>query len=142
MRNYTRVAAFFLGASLITAACGSDTNDHGTYSSDGSPLSSSLTVAVPDDGSAEIEADQVVEVHIVDGRPEGGSNRVSVELGTTVAVRITSDTVDEVHVHGYDIVRTLSADSTIEFAFTASIPGVFEVELEESGRLVVELEIS
>jgi hypothetical protein len=133
-----------------------NTNDHGTYSRDGSPLSSSLMVTVADDGSAEVEtehettrfdadvaeADQVVEVHIVDGRPEGGSNRVSIELGTTVAVHITSDTADEVHVHGYDIVRALSADSTIEFAFTASIPGVFEVELEDSGRLVMELEIS
>lgn len=144
-----------------------NTNDHATYGSDGSPLSASLMVTIADDGSGEVdtepaedhdhatseheatrfdadvaEADQVVEVHIVDGQPEGGSHRVSVELGTTVAMRIMSDTADEVHVHGYDIVRPVIADSTVEFAFTASIPGVFEVELEGSGRLMVELEIS
>ena len=55
---------------------------------------------------------------------------------------VTSDTAEEVHVHGYDILKAVSGGHPAHFAFTAEIPGVFEVELEGSGRLLLQLEIS
>ena len=44
--------------------------------------------------------------------------------------------------HSYDILRAVSDGHPAHFAFTAAIPGVFEVELEGSGRLLLQLEIS
>lgn len=87
-------------------------------------------------------ADQTITVDVVDGGPDGGVRRVAVDRGSVVALQVTSDTAEEVHVHGYDILRAVSDGHPAHFAFTAEIPGVFEVELEGSGRLLLQLEIS
>ena len=88
------------------------------------------------------DATQTITVQVVGGSPVGGHQRVEVVLGSVVALTITADTTEEVHVHGYDILRAVSDGHPAHFAFTAEIPGVFEVELEGSGRLLLQLEIS
>ena len=85
---------------------------------------------------------QTITVEVVGGAPVGGHQRVEVGLGSVVALMVTSDTAEEVHVHGYDILRAVSDGQPAHLAFTAEIPGVFEVELEGSGRLLVLLEVS
>ena len=88
------------------------------------------------------DAAQTITVQVVGGSPVGGHQRVEVELGSVVTLTITADTTEEVHVHGYDILRAVSDGHPTHFAFTTEIPGVFEVELEGSGRLLLQLEIS
>ncbi len=88
------------------------------------------------------DAEQTVSVEVVGGEPVGGHQRVEVGLGSVVAVTVTADTAEEVHVHGYGILRAVSDGHPARFAFTAEISGVFEVELEGSGRLLLLLEIS
>ena len=85
---------------------------------------------------------QTITVEVVGGAPVGGHQRVEVGLGSVVALMVTSDTAEEVRVHGYDILRAVSDGQPAHLAFTAEIPGVFEVELEGSGRLLVLLEVS
>ena len=85
---------------------------------------------------------QTIVVDVVGGAPVGGVRRVEAELGSVVALMVTSDIAEEVHVHGYDILRAVSEGNPSHFAFTAEIPGVFEVEFEGSGRLLLQLEIS
>ena len=88
------------------------------------------------------DAAQTLTVEVVGGAPVGGHQRVAVDLGSVVALMVTSDTAEGVHVHGYDILRAVSDGHPAHFAFIAAIPGVFEVELEGSGRLLLQLEIS
>ena len=88
------------------------------------------------------DAIETITLEVVGGAPVGGHQRVEVDLGSVVAVMVTSDIAEEVHVHGYDILRAVSAGHPAHFAFNAEIPGVFEVELEGSGRLLLLLEIS
>ena len=88
------------------------------------------------------DAEQTISVEVAGGAPVGGHQRVEVDLGSVVAVTVTADTTEEVHVHSYDILRAVSDGHPAHFAFTAEIPGVFEVELEGSGRLLLQLEIS
>ncbi len=88
------------------------------------------------------KAEQTISVEVAGGAPVGGHQRVEVDFGSVVAVTVTADTTEEVHVHGYDILRAVSDGHPAHFAFTAEIPGVFEVELEGSGRLLLQLEIS
>ncbi len=73
---------------------------------------------------------------------EGGPRREEVALGDEVTLRITSSVVDEVHVHGYDVTADLIEGGSTDLTFEATIPGVFEVELENSGRLLIRLEVS
>ncbi len=88
------------------------------------------------------DAAQTIEVEVLDGETVGGTQRVKVELGSVVALRVNSNIKEEVHVHGYDILRALDDGQPAHFAFRADIPGVFEVELEGSGQLLRMLEIS
>ena len=88
------------------------------------------------------DAAQTITVEVFGGAPVGGVQRAKADVGSVVALRVTSNTAEEVHVHGYDILRAVSGGHPAHFAFTAEIPGVFEVELEGSGRLLLQLEIS
>ena len=85
--------------------------------------------------------EQVIELLLVDGALDGGARRESVALGDTVTVRVSGNTTDEVHVHGYDLYIHL-VEGAGELTFEASIPGVFEIELEGSHTLLVRLEVS
>ena len=97
-----------------------------------------------DDGSMEeMNPAQTIAVEIVGGEPVGGHQRVEVDLNSEVALTVTSDLEVEVHVHGYDILHSVSllANRCIS-VLLLKIPGVFEVELEGSGRLLLQLTVS
>ena len=55
---------------------------------------------------------------------------------------MTADRADEVHLHGYDRKVDIEPGKPAELEFTADVPGVFEVELEEAGLKLVELQVS
>lgn len=82
-----------------------------------------------------------IAVTVADGRVEGGVERIPVELGDPVRLTVTSDVADEIHVHVYDVTTAISAGGTATVTFTADVPGVMEIELEESGVVLVELEV-
>ena len=82
----------------------------------------------------------LVSVTYRNGTVEGAS-RQRAPLGQPVIVRVTSDVAEEVHVHGYDKRADVAAGGTVDLRFDANIPGVFEVELERSHRLLFTLEV-
>jgi len=84
----------------------------------------------------------VVRVVVVNGVPSGGIVRETVAKGDRVALVVTSDVADEVHVHGYDVSRDIAAGGTVQIRFKATLPGRFEVELEERGVPIAELTVS
>lgn len=86
-------------------------------------------------------AGPVIELEVIDGRLEGGARREAVNLGDAVTLRVSGNSRDEVHIHGYDLFVRLE-DGAGELVFDASIPGVFEVELEGSHTLLIRLEVS
>ena len=119
---------------LAAGACGGSED-----SEVGEPLTSDATTTTTTTAAGP-EA-RVIEVTVVGGAPQGGSRREVVRLNERVALRVTSDVADEVHVHGYDVSVEVTPGETAELAFDASIPGVFEVELEERHREIMKLEV-
>ena len=85
---------------------------------------------------------QTIQVKVTGNQVQTAEKRVKVKLDTQVRLEVTADRADEVHLHGYD--RKVDAEpgkqATLEF--TADTPGVFEVELEESGLKLLELQVS
>lgn len=81
-------------------------------------------------------------ITIVDGQPEGGVADLEFAKGDEVRFVVDSDTADEVHVHGYDIMEDVEAGGKAEFDFPADIDGVFEVELEGSATQIAELTVN
>ena len=55
--------------------------------------------------------------------------------------RVRHGGAEEVHVHGYDIKKDLAANETANVSFEASIPGIFEIELERSGTPLGRLKV-
>ncbi len=131
-------------------------NSHDPLAIDGAIIEATTTITGTGDGhdghgdggetaaAAEIpdDADHVFIVEFVGGEVVGGVDRESVSVGSKVALQITSDVAEEVHAHGVNVYADIEAGATAVMVFTASIPGVFEVELEDSGRKLIELEVS
>ncbi|MDE0138813.1 MAG: hypothetical protein OXM57_10685 [bacterium] len=83
----------------------------------------------------------VIDLTITDGSVEGGVRREAARVGQWVTLRVSGNTSDEVHIHGYDLYIEL-VEGQGRLTFEASIPGVFEVELERTHTLVLQLEVS
>lgn len=116
----------------VTAACGSD----GSPGSSATPGVTSSTEPRPSVAATSIE------IEISGGEVVGGVERHEVPLGDQVRLSVRSDVADEVHVHGYDESAEVPADGGILMTFLADVPGIFEIELEERGLRIAELEVS
>ena len=81
----------------------------------------------------------VIEVRIAKGRVTPPPGRVEVARGDRVVFTVTSDVVDEVRLHGYDIDSELRPGGTTTVEFTADMPGLFEVETHDSGTQLFQL---
>ena len=66
---------------------------------------------------------------------------VRANKGEVVRFRARSKTAEQLHVHGYDILRALPAGRTVTVRFRASLEGIYEIELEGSHTPVGELEV-
>ncbi len=80
-------------------------------------------------------------IEIRDGELEGGIRRLVVQRGGFVVLVVRSDADDELHVHGYDLTLRLRPRVVRRLAFRATVVGRFEIELEERGVLIAELEV-
>jgi hypothetical protein len=81
-------------------------------------------------------------VRVVNGQPQGGIRTVSVKKGDRIRLRVVSDVADEIHVHGYDIKKDVAKGGSVRFSFPATIEGRFEVELENAGTQIANLEVT
>lgn len=80
-------------------------------------------------------------IRVEAGEPVGGIEEIGVERGDTVRLTVSSDSPQEVHVHGYDLFDDAAPDAPARFEFEADIEGIFEVELEGSHTQIAELRV-
>jgi hypothetical protein len=70
---------------------------------------------------------EAINVH--DGKPVGGVRTLTYQKGEQVRLAVSADSsVEEVHVHGYEITEPTNEIKPIRVAFTADIDGLFEIE--------------
>lgn len=123
------------------------TNDHLDYVVDDEMIAVTLSLVVEgSDVGSSTTAQQglgLIEISIeIQGDMIHTDNElVVVPLGSTVVITIASDTQDEVHVHGYDLFEHLHAGEEVTIEFEAEVPGIFEVEMETSKKLLIELQV-
>ena len=126
------------------AGCGDE--DAGTVAARSTTSAAESTTTTSDDaGPTTTETTEpqgtVIQVSFANGEVEGGG-RHRLPLGEQVTLRVTSDVADHVHLHGYDVLVDVAPGETADLSFEATIPGVFEAELEDRRIPLVELEIS
>jgi hypothetical protein len=84
-----------------------------------------------------------VQVPIVvrGGTPVGGIRRVTVAKNRRMVLFVRSDVADHVHLHGYDVMRDVGPGAPARLRFRATIPGRFEVELEDAGLQIADITV-
>lgn len=105
------------------------------------PLPPSTPMAAAAPAVPPPSALKVFELTVKRGKLASGPEVLAVREGDEVVLRVTSDRVDEMHLHGYDLEMNLSANVPAELKFTASRSGRFEYELHKSHADLGALEV-
>ena len=122
---------------LIVAACGGSTSVGDGHDHDHDHDSGAHVV---DPAGATV--DVRFEAEVREGKVVGGIPRFEVSIGDVVAVTVTSDVSDQLHLHVYDAMADVGPGLEADLVVRADVPGVFEAELHGSGLRVFELEVS
>ena len=79
---------------------------------------------------------------VKNGKPVGGIRELDYTKGDQIRFKVDSDVSDEVHVHGYDLMKDVAPGHPVSFDFAASLEGVFEAELESRKEQIIELRVN
>lgn len=93
-------------------------------------------------GKSSNESGKVPVIVVKHGKPVGGIKNLTYNEGERVRFKVKSDVSDEVHVHGYDIMKDVKAGGSVGFDFAATIEGVFEAELEGRKEQIIQLTVN
>jgi hypothetical protein len=138
MKKADKLALALLAAVVVAvglAACGS--------SSESNEASSTGGVTRPADGPESASMGGKVPTIVVrNGEPVGGIKQLEYNAGDEIRFEVSSDVADEVHVHGYDLMKNVPAGGTVSFDFPAEIEGIFEAELEGRKEQIAEIRVN
>jgi len=149
----TRWRTVLVPAVLVVAlaACGSDNSKSSasptTTSASGAAAATAATASTSPSpsGTAPSPAstsDEII-VHVgVDDAATVGSRVENVKLGDNVILRLTSDSDEDYHVHGYDLEQKVAAGVEAQFEFKADMAGDFEVESHVTNKVYVVLHVA
>ena len=93
-----------------------------------------LLVVLKKDDSGESKATDA-------GEPVGGIADLNYKKGDQIQFKVQSAVADEVHVHGYELMKDVPAGGTITYDFPATIEGVFEAEMEGQKEQIIQLTV-
>jgi hypothetical protein len=111
-------------------------------STPGSPTPSAGPTATkePSPSPSETEAEALtIEITIAGGRVTPNGEKIKVDVGQQVILKVSSDEDDEIHAHtdgnGYEL--EVKAGEPARGSFTLDSPGSFEVESHHLGKIIV-----
>jgi ABC-type glycerol-3-phosphate transport system substrate-binding protein len=138
-----RYSLVFLLAAGALAGCGGSSSSSGTTTQATTAATTTAAAGTTTTAATTTTANAPVTIRVLvkGGKPVGGIRRATVKKGQTVAIVVHSDVADEVHVHGYDLHKDVSAGGTVRIAFPATIVGEFEAELESMKLQIVEFTV-
>lgn len=131
------------GSGFLLASCGGDDRESGgttietTTTSETTTTTTTTTETTPPPPPGPTE----IRIVIVDGAPKGGIVREEVQKNDRVVLIVRSDVSDHIHLHGYDIMRDVAPGEPARLPFKATIPGRFEVELEDRGVQIADITV-
>lgn len=128
--------AVVVAAIVIAGAPDDESGNHAPVSPEAdSAGGGSPTATAPDAPKPARPA--AIRVLLRDLSPVGGVKEIAAAKGDTVRFVITSDTPDEIHLHGYDMTRAAAPGEPARFRLKADIEGIFEIEshaAEDAGK--------
>jgi hypothetical protein len=136
-------ALALFGAGFLLASCGgddsaADTTETIVETTTTIPPATTTTTTAPPPPPGPTE----IRIVVANGAPKGGIVRETVDQGDRVVLVVRSDVADHVHLHGYDVMRDVAPGKPARLPFRATIPGRFEVELEDRGVQIADITVS
>jgi hypothetical protein len=92
--------------------------------------------------AANTDGGKLQTIVVRNAKPVGGIRQLTYNKGEQILFKVESDVADEVHVHGYDIMKDVKAGGSVTFDFPATIEGVFEAELEGRKEQILEMTVN
>lgn len=129
---------------MMAAGCGDsgDTAPSGDTSAPQDQASQTPAETAPDDEAEETRPKvTVIRIAVKNGKVNTAEEVVTVSVGDKVRLQVTSDTADEVHVHGYERKADVAPGEPAIIKFNADLKGRFEVELEDAGLELIHLRV-
>jgi FtsP/CotA-like multicopper oxidase with cupredoxin domain len=139
-----RVIAGLFVLGWLVAGCGGNGGGEAASTTTAATTTTSATTATSTGDAATTTAGfagKLVQVRVAGGKVETAQRRVRVSRGDRVRIQVQSDQADEVHVHGFDLKEPVGPGKPATVEFTADLPGVWEVELENAKRKLFDLEV-
>ena len=142
--TFLGIAAVIAIVAVIVLAGGGDDSEDGSNTAATATATPSATATT---GGAAAEEGTPTPTPTPKPKPKpvllkaGSEKALNYEQGETVRFRVVNDEAEEVHVHGYDIKKELEPGKEETVSFKATIPGIFEIELEQSGTLLAQLKV-
>src|SRR3979490_2714336 len=138
MKTGTRWAV--LGLVIVVAVVGFVIAQSGGGSSSSSSKTKTPEVGTQGAGTTPVVAPANVIV-VRNVKPVGGVATLTVKKGQQVNLTVKSDSAQEIHVHGYDLHKTVPKNGSVSFSFPAKIDGGFVIELEKPGGQIASLKV-
>jgi hypothetical protein len=92
-------------------------------------------------GSSDAPTTLNATIDVVNAKPKDGVQDLKVKKNGEVHLTVNSDTADEIHVHGYDLMKDVPKGGSVKFDFKASIDGGFVIELEDHKQTLANLAV-
>ena len=83
----------------------------------------------------------VISITAVNGRPVGGIKRPTVKKGQTVRIVVKTNVGSQIHLHGYNLEKTVKKGVPTVIQFVAKVQGRFELELHPMDALLAQLTV-
>ena len=124
-----------------TTAPATTTEPPATTTTEPPPTTTAPTTTAPTTTAPKPPTTATIRIVVKGGRPVGGIRRAKVRQGRKVVLIVVSDVADHIHLHGYDLLIDVAPGQPGRIQFDATVVGRFEVELEDRGVQVADLEV-
>ncbi len=145
MAHGRRLVVGMLAGCCLLAGCGGDNDTQAAATTVATTAATSTGVGPSSSSRATTTtaafSGVLVQATVTGSDVRTASRRVRVDIGQKVRIQVQADRSEEVHVHGYDLKADVAPGRPAVLDFTADVPGVFEVELEQSELKLFELQV-
>ena len=100
----------------------------GTASTAAPSTSDGVTTSSPGTSAPAAAADRTITISVQGKKVTPAPSRIEMRSGQTLRLVVTSDHDDELHAHGFDVERELTAGQATTVDLTGAAPGLYEVE--------------
>jgi ABC-type oligopeptide transport system substrate-binding subunit len=139
-RSITAGLTVLASMAFLVAACGG--NDSSTTTGATTTTSTTTSETTTNATPPPANPSKTIRIVVKEGKVVGGLNQTTVDKNTNVTVIVSADVSDEVHIHGYDLMKDVAPGKPAKITFVANIPGRFEMELENRALKISDFEVS